>query len=153
MRYVLDTNIILFYLKDDDTREFIEENFGPFDEENDAIISIVTIAEIKSISKKNKWGDKRLKVVEKILDKLMVVNIEYGELLELYAEIDAFSQGKVERPTAIKFSSKNMGKNDLWIAATTALTKSKLLTSDKDFNHLDGVFFDVLLIDREEIKN
>ncbi len=152
MRYVLDTNVILFYLKDEETKSFIEENFGPFREENDAVISVVTIAEIKSISKKNKWGKKRIGVVEKIFDKLVVVNIEYGELLDIYSEIDAFSQGKLENsPT--RFSSKNMGKNDLWIAATTVLTKSKLITSDKDFMHLDGEYFDVLLIDREEIKN
>lgn len=71
--------------------------------------------------------------------------------MELYAEIDAFSQGKLDKLGLKKFSSKNMGKNDLWIAATTVLTKSKLLTSDKDFQHLDGEYFDALIIDREEI--
>jgi hypothetical protein len=30
MNYLLDTNVILFYLKDNDTKNFIEEKFGPF---------------------------------------------------------------------------------------------------------------------------
>jgi len=33
-----------------------------------------------------------------------------------------------------------MGKNDLWIAATAAFHKFRLITTDKDFNHLDKVF-------------
>lgn len=147
MKYVLDTNIILFYLKDGNTKEFIEDNYGPFSKENDSIISIVTVAEIKSIGKKNGWGSRRIKVVEKILDRLVVVDISYGELLDHYAEIDAYSQGKLFNGEKKKFTSKNMGKNDLWIAATTVLTNAKLLTSDKDFQHLDGEYFDVILIE------
>lgn len=42
-----------------------------------------------------------------------------------------------------------MGKNDLWIAATTYVTGSKLITSDKDFDHLDGEYFEVLYIERQ----
>lgn len=41
-----------------------------------------------------------------------------------------------------------MGKNDLWIAATTSVLKAKLLTTDNDFDHLDGVFFEVAFIDQ-----
>jgi len=39
-----------------------------------------------------------------------------------------------------------MGKNDLWIAATTylKLSNSKLITSDNDFDHLNGNYFDVM---------
>ena len=44
-------------------------------------------------------------------------------------------------------TARNMGKNDLWIAATTAATNTVLLTADKDFDHLDKVFFSVIKID------
>jgi tRNA(fMet)-specific endonuclease VapC len=40
-----------------------------------------------------------------------------------------------------------MGKNDLWIAATASVLKARLLTTDHDFDHLDGIFLDVLYID------
>ena len=41
------------------------------------------------------------------------------------------------------FTSRNMGKNDLWIAATASVLKTKLLTADADFDHLDAVFLEV----------
>jgi len=31
-----------------------------------------------------------------------------------------------------------MGKNDIWIASTASVPDVDLLTSDKDFEHLDG---------------
>ena len=43
-----------------------------------------------------------------------------------------------------------MGKNDLWIAATAYVTGSKLITSDKDFDHLDGEYFEVLYFERQK---
>ncbi|MBK9016619.1 MAG: PIN domain-containing protein [Saprospiraceae bacterium] len=47
-------------------------------------------------------------------------------------------------------SARNMGKNDLWIAATAHATQATLLTTDMDFNHLDGVFFDLERIDIQQ---
>jgi len=37
-------------------------------------------------------------------------------------------------------SARNMGKNDLWIAATAYVTEATLLTMDKDFEHLKDVY-------------
>jgi len=39
-----------------------------------------------------------------------------------------------------------MGKNDLWIAAVAHILGAKLLTSDADFDHLEGVYLDLLRI-------
>jgi predicted nucleic acid-binding protein len=36
--------------------------------------------------------------------------------------------------------ARNMGKNDLWIAATTHLLNATLVTTDHDFDHLDPSF-------------
>jgi tRNA(fMet)-specific endonuclease VapC len=36
-----------------------------------------------------------------------------------------------------------MGKNDLWIAATAHVLDLTILTSDKDFDHLNGVYLKV----------
>jgi tRNA(fMet)-specific endonuclease VapC len=44
------------------------------------------------------------------------------------------------------FSAKNMGKNDLWIAATAATTGATLVSTDNDFAHLNKVFFDFMLV-------
>ena len=43
-------------------------------------------------------------------------------------------------------SSIKMGKNDLWISATTNILGGTLLTMDKDFNHLAEVFFKLKFI-------
>lgn len=141
MRYILDTNVILFYLRKNDRRQVIDRRFGPFKPENQAVISIVTVAEIKALAKKNRWGRQRTELAESFLQELIVIDIRYGELVELYAEIDAYSQGKLSGTA--KFSARNMGKNDLWIAATTKLVDGQLLTTDHDFSHLDKAYFTV----------
>jgi tRNA(fMet)-specific endonuclease VapC len=147
MNYVLDTNIVLLYLKDDKTKYFIEENYGLFQQGNNPIISIVTIAEIRSLALKNNWGERRIKIVEEFMNELVVIDIKFNDLINAYAQIDAFSQGKLEKKP-LKISSRNMGKNDIWIAATTYLTNSKLITTDRDFEHLDSAFFEVIIIER-----
>ncbi|MEM8584870.1 MAG: PIN domain-containing protein [Bacteroidota bacterium] len=146
-RYVLDTNIILIYLKDVFTKKLIEDKFSPFSDDNVPIISAVTIGELKSIAKQNNWGTKRIRAVQDLLDTFVVIGVRFEDIFDAYAEIDAFSQGKLEHPR-IKFSSRNMGKNDLWIAATALVTDSMLLTTDKDFDHLDGEFIQVEYIER-----
>ncbi|MEL7160796.1 MAG: PIN domain-containing protein [Bacteroidota bacterium] len=145
MNYVFDTNIILVYLKDPETKQFIEQHYGPFDEGNTAILSAVSIGEIKAIGRKNGWGEKRLRIVKGIMGKLVTVGIRFEDLFDAYAEIDAFSQGRIPDRKA-NFTARNMGKNDLWIAATAAVTNSALITTDKDFEHLDGEFFEVIYI-------
>jgi tRNA(fMet)-specific endonuclease VapC len=40
-----------------------------------------------------------------------------------------------------------MGKNDLWIAASAAVTSAVLMTTDKDFDHLHPQRIQRLLID------
>jgi tRNA(fMet)-specific endonuclease VapC len=94
----------------------------------------------------NYWGSRRLEVVEKMMKKLIITDINYEDLIEKYAEIDAFSQGRIkEKPLGL--SARNMGKNDLWIAATAAITGSVLLTTDADFDHLQGTYLDLIKIE------
>ncbi len=147
MNYVLDTNIILIYLKDEKTKQIIEDSYGPFRAGNNPIISIVTIAEIRALALKNHWGERRIKIVEEFMNELIVVDVRFNDLINAYAEIDAYSQGKLTQKP-LKMSPRNMGKNDLWIAATSYATKSTLITTDKDFEHLDGNYFEVVIIER-----
>ena len=147
MNYVLDTNIILVYIKDKATQAYIDQAFGPFKSENTPIISAVTVGELRALALKNNWGNRRIKIIEKLLHELVVIDIRFEDLFTAYAEIDAFSQNKhPDRPAT--FTARNMGKNDLWIAATTHVTSSKLLTMDKDFEHLHGEFFEVIIIEQ-----
>ena len=147
MNYVLDTNILLFYLREPLTKAYMEEQYNPFEATNNPIISIVTVGEIKSIALQNQWGGKRLQAVEDLLRSCIITDIKYEPILEKYAEIDAFSQGKI-LVQPLGRSARNMGKNDLWIAATTAIANAQLLTSDHDFDHLHQKYFDVIKIER-----
>lgn len=145
MNYLLDTNILLIYLKEEKTKLLIEEEYDPMGRDNNPMISAVTVGEIQSIAKRNYWGDKRLRAVENLMNKLIILDIKYEEVIEKYAEIDAYSQDKIKEKR-LGMTSRNMGKNDLWIAATTTVTESKLITTDNDFDHLDGEYFDVIKI-------
>ena len=50
MNYVFDTNIVLFYLKNDAVKAEIEQRFAPFANGNSVIVSVATVAEIQSIA-------------------------------------------------------------------------------------------------------
>ena len=73
MNYVLDTNIILFYLKSKATKSWIEAEYQPFAADNNAIVSIVTIGELRALAAKNGWGARRLSTVEQILSRMVVM--------------------------------------------------------------------------------
>lgn len=146
MKYILDTNILIIYIRGRNLKEYIESTFRPFEPPNVPMISVVTIGEIESFAKQNKWGIRRIQLMHDFLKQFVVVDINVKQIIEKYAEIDTFSQGKLEgRP--LRMSSRNMGKNDLWIAATSSVTKATLLTTDSDFNHLNGVYLDLKKID------
>lgn len=146
MRYTLDTNVLLFYVRDDETREFIEKNYAPFSNENRSVISIVSVGEIMVLASANKWGDRKLKLVQKLIDRLVIVELNYQDVIDSYIEIEQFNRN-IHPSKKRKGSHIKMGKNDVWIAATAVATNSKLITSDSDFDHLDGKFFDVLFIE------
>ena len=148
MNYLLDTNILLLYIRDKETRKYVEERYDPFGEENNPIISVVTVGEIKSIARRNGWGKQKIKLLEDILSDLIIADINAEDVIEMYAEIDAYSQGRLKNK-ALGSSARNMGKNDLWIAATCQVTKSVLLTTDGDFEHLRD-YFEVVRIEQKQ---
>jgi len=146
MNYILDTNIILAYVRKSALVKIIDEKYAPLSNEHIPIISVVTIGEIKSLGIQSQWGIRKLELLEHLLNKFIVADINVESIIERYAEIDAFSQGKLANKLS-NFSARNMGKNDLWIAATSSVLKAKLLTTDKDFEHLDQEFIDLELIE------
>lgn len=150
MNYILDTNIIIIYSRDNQIAREIEKRYSIFNGEGDLYISIVTLGELDSFIKQNNIGDRKVNKILRLLDSINKVDIHYGEIISLHGDIDEFSQGKVGRAD---FSSKNMGKNDLWIAATASHYNLKLITTDKDFLHLENEFLDLEFIDVEKMKS
>ncbi len=141
MNYLYDTNILAFIIKQVPAIEKLEKTIAQ-DSGNLRIISIVTKAEIETLAVLFKWGDRKRDQLKTLLDQFLIVPIDSQQIVAAYVEVDTYSQGKhLNKPSG--HTSRNMGKNDLWIAATAMVTDSTLLTSDKDFDHLNGVFMSV----------
>ena len=114
------------------------------------LISIVSKGEVYSLAIQRDRGRAKLTLLGELLRKLPVVDINSEQIVQRYAEIDSYSLSKDrKRPLPAGQTARVMGKNDLWIAATASLLNAKLLTIDHDFNHLDGVFLDLIYIDQK----
>ena len=142
MRFQFDTNIALHYLRKSSVMQTVESLFAPFAPGQEPFLSAVSIGELRSIAIQNNWGEPRKQQLEAFFKKFIITDINNNPVLDRYADIDAFSQNKlVGKP--LQLSARNMGKNDLWIAATASVLGAKLLTTDTDFDHLDLVFLDL----------
>ena len=143
-RFVLDTNIIVFYVRGHEVYKKAEAQCELTAPDAFPIISAVTKGEMLSFGEQNNWGEQKMALLNKTLDTFYVVDIigSDDQMMHAYTEIDAYSQGRLSRLPS-SFSARNMGKNDLWIAATAHVTGATLVTTDSDFDHLDGVFINV----------
>ena len=104
-----------------------------------AAISVVVAGELKAFAVKRQWGYQKRLALEKILGETPIFGIELG-LTDVYATIDAYSQDKLTTdPLPTGLSSRNMGKNDMWIAATALFYDAELQTSGNDFDHLPAI--------------
>jgi len=143
--YILDTNILLIFIRNKSKAIEIQKKYDLFNSVNNPIISVVSLGEIKSIALRNKWGSNKINRLNITLNRLIVTDINSDDVINRYAEIEAFSQGKLEtRP--LNTSARNMGKNDLWIAATVSVLNGYLITTDQDFNHLDQQYLELINI-------
>jgi len=129
-RYLLDTNVLVAYSREGPLSEWMEATYHLRDLPTVPIISIVTEGELRSLSLQLGWGDRKKRRLEELIGRFVPVPLEFPGLIRAYAEIDCFS---------VK-SGRSMGKNDVWIAATAHVAGTPLLTTDKDFDHLDPLF-------------
>ena len=141
MNYLYDTNILVFIIKQEPTIEKLEKAIAQ-EAGNLRIISIVTKAEIETLAVLFKWGEQKREQLKNIIAQFLIIPIDSEQIVSAYVELDAYSQSKHSSKSS-GLTARNMGKNDLWIAATAMVTDSTLLTSDKDFDHLNEVFISV----------
>jgi tRNA(fMet)-specific endonuclease VapC len=137
---VLDTNILVHLLRGKDAGQVIEHRYKIGQRTPRAIISVVTKGELKALAYKFEWGlDKRL---DAMLAGLPAADISHAAIHEAYAAIDF---------AGLALGVK-MGKNDLWIAATTLVVGGVLLTTDADFDHLSPTGLRVERILEEQLE-
>jgi tRNA(fMet)-specific endonuclease VapC len=151
MRYVFDTNVLIHLIRNSTTWQFIEQKYAPFDKTNQVFISFASVAEVLSMAMQLGWGKEKLNSLAELFKEIEIATVSGNSndlLIQAYVEIDSFSQGKnptFSLPQGI--TSRNMGKNDIWIAATAYALSATLMTTDKDFSHLHQIFFEVIYED------
>ena len=144
MLFLLDTNVLIQMVRGKKT--YFVERFSLDDPSNISVISLVTSADVLSFSMQYRWGEKRWQDAQKLILEFPPTDINDPNIIKRYAEIDTFSKGKLlSRP--LIGSSRTMGKNDLWIAATASVINATLITTDKDFDHLDPHFLKVAFVE------
>ena len=127
-KIVLDTSVVVHALRDSGLWKRIEAEHRLLSRKERPLVPIVCVGELLALGRMLAWGAPRLAKLEALLTNLTIVDIRSRLVLEQYAEIKAFLRGK------------EIGQNDIWIAAITGVTGGHLLTCDSDFNRLDGQF-------------
>jgi tRNA(fMet)-specific endonuclease VapC len=127
---LLDTNILVHYVRGDATWDGIRDECQLLLIDPKPLISIVTVAELKLLSMQFHWGSAKLDRMEFLLGYLDEIPIDSRKLVDYYALFDSHLRDRGQK----------MGKNDLWIAATASLADARLLTTDHDFDRLDPDF-------------
>ena len=129
-QYLLDTNILLHYIRRDALSQDIEARYHLHISSPPPLISVVTQGEIRSLAEQLHWGEARKRHLTLLLDTCIVLPLGLPGLIGAYAAIDAHNVSV----------GRKIGDNDVWIAATAHSTKARLLTTDKDFDHLHSLF-------------
>ena len=101
-----------------------------------AILPVIVVGELKAFALRSNWGAQRLAFLQHLIETYPVAFVRQS-LTDLYARIDVYSQGKLlGQPLPAGMSARNMGKNDIWIAATALEIDMPLHSADNDFDHL-----------------
>lgn len=137
-RYLLDTCILIHYARGNELAKYIEKQYQFQNTTTPPLLCEVTVGELYAFALLQNWGERKRKELQRLIDYCVVVPLSLTGIHHAYAEIDAFSQ----KPGS-GLSARNMGKNDIWIAATAHVAKAKLLTTDGDFHHLDTKWIDL----------
>jgi tRNA(fMet)-specific endonuclease VapC len=143
MRILLDTNIILAYLREKTMiTDFVDTRYIPFGADTETLVSIVSVGELEALALSNQWGAARYAMMNQLFEKFIIADINYRPIVLRYAQIDAYSQGCLPNQP-LSTSARNMGKNDIWIAATASVLEATLITTGADFGHLQDTFLSI----------
>lgn len=127
--YVLDTGVLLLLARGKALGTSIAGRYGLLNPGVRPLVSVVSHGELWALARRNHWGDKRLSFVRQdVLGSVVTVELSQP-VIDAYVELDYASFKHPE-------GARNMGKNDLCIAATARAAQATLITTDTDFEHL-----------------
>ena len=116
--YVLDTNVLLHLIRGQALGAKIDQAFGLTSTLHRQIVSIVSQAELWVIADRKGWGGAKRSALQHALDNLVVMPIDSLDLVEAYVKIARADSAAAE-------GARNLGKNDIWIAATAFNASSR----------------------------
>lgn len=147
---VIDTCVFIHIARDTDIGKKCIAAIEAYDESPNIIASVVTKAELESFIAQNSWSEPKIERLRKMLDAVTYIDISNADetLMDAYTQVDAYSKRKANDKSGnlLTGSAKKMGKNDLWIAATAYALDVPLMTTDGDFDHLNGTLLQVIKI-------
>ena len=151
-RFLLDTGMLLGFIREAPWALRVRTQCDLGNEETMVFTSVICQGELRALAEKFGWGkDKRIQL-EDVLNNFPTLDINKQPILNAYALIDAWTHGKSvvsPRQTPPPKPAVPMKQNDLWIAATVHESKATLLSTDKDFDHLHGVWISFVYVDQE----
>ena len=146
MNFLWDTNLLLHRICRSTRFDEANKTYQFQDIGNQVFLSVINIGEIESIAYQLNWGQAKWNELSLCIQGVSLLGI-YEEVIHAYAKIDAYSQGKLAgQPLPSGLSARNMGKNDLWLAATAHVGNFAFVTTDHDFDHLNGTFLHLLKV-------
>lgn len=138
--YCLDTNIVLALVRGSDLGKKVDQAFGLISAPQFHTISIVSHGELFTLADRRNWGDTKMAVLERAVREFVTVDVAGAKIVEAYRAVESLS-------AAVPSGAIHLGKNDIWIAATAIIVEQPLITTDHDFDHLDGKLLKVFWVD------
>jgi tRNA(fMet)-specific endonuclease VapC len=139
--YLLDTNILVAYIRAGALGAYIEAKFALKASPYKPLISIVSVGEILALVRKFGWDNKKVATMRSLLRELIWIDINDDQVLEVYAEL-----AEVTR------TGETINQNDIWIAATAKVTGATLLTTDKHFAQFESTHLRCIWIDEQVVR-
>jgi len=124
-QYLLDTNVLLAYIRAGKVGEYVERTYKLQSLPFQPLICVVSVGEIRAIAAGRSWRAAKLRRMEAILQRIVIVDISET------AVIDAYVRVVISRPKGV-----TLPQNDMWIAAATMASGACLLTCDTHFDFL-----------------
>jgi predicted nucleic acid-binding protein len=129
LRYLLDTNILVALIRDRDLGRYLRATYRLLQLPRLPEVCVVTHGEIRSLAARLNWGPAKMQILDQLLNDLGVVDLGSPGVVAAYINIDRACHAQ-------SGGARNLGQNDMGIAAAAQATGATLLTTDKDFGHL-----------------
>ena len=149
-RYLLDTNMLLGFVRRAAWALTIREEYNLADPGSAVFTSIVCKGEIQALAEKFGWGSNKRSELQRVLRVVPTLYLD-DEVVSAYALIDAWTHGTtVDSPNRVPppQPAVAMSQNDIWIAATAHAKESVLISTDGDFDHLKEDWLRLIYVDQ-----